>query len=74
VTTGSSVCIAGAGPVGLAALYSAKLLGAGVVIVGDMIQQRLEQARSFDCETIDLTAGEPKDLIGEILGVYRASM
>jgi len=35
VTTGSTVYIAGAGPVGLAAAYSSQLLGAAVVIVGD---------------------------------------
>ncbi len=36
VTTGSTVYVAGAGPVGLAAAYSAQLLGAAVVIVGDL--------------------------------------
>jgi glutathione-independent formaldehyde dehydrogenase len=37
VTTGSTVYVAGAGPVGLAAAHSAQLLGAAVVIVGDLI-------------------------------------
>jgi glutathione-independent formaldehyde dehydrogenase len=69
VTSGSTVYIAGAGPVGLAAAYSAQLLGAAVVIVGDMIAERLEQARSFGCETIDVSKGDPKDQIEEILGV-----
>src|ERR671910_2834640 len=54
VTTGSTVYIAGAGPVGLACATSAHLLGAAVVIVGDMIDERLAQAKSFGCETIDL--------------------
>jgi hypothetical protein len=36
VTTGSTVYIAGAGAVGLAAAHAAQLLGAAVVIVGDM--------------------------------------
>src|SRR4051794_11886910 len=54
VRTGSTVYVAGAGPVGLACAYSALLLGAAVVIVGDMIDERLGQARSFGCETIDL--------------------
>jgi glutathione-independent formaldehyde dehydrogenase len=69
VTVGSTVYIAGAGPVGLAAAASAQLLGAAVVIVGDMNAQRLEQARSFGCETIDLTQGDPGDQIEQILGV-----
>jgi glutathione-independent formaldehyde dehydrogenase len=69
VGPGSTVYIAGAGPVGLAAAYSATLLGAAVVIVGDLIPERLEQARSFGCEAIDISKGEPKDQIEQILGV-----
>ena len=69
VGPGSTVYIAGGGPVGLAAAHSAQLLGAAVVIVGDMIPERLEQARSFGCETIDISKGDPKDQIEQILGV-----
>jgi glutathione-independent formaldehyde dehydrogenase len=69
VTSGSTVYIAGGGPVGLAAAHSAQLLGAAVVIVGDLIPERLEQARSFGCEAIDVSKGEPKDQIEQILGV-----
>src|SRR5436190_12900803 len=68
VASGSTVYVAGAGPVGLAAAYSAQLLGAAVVIVGDLIPERLEQARSFGAEPIDVTKGDPKDQIQEILG------
>ena len=66
---GATVYVSGAGPVGLAAAYSAQLLGAAVVIVSDRIGERLEQARSFGCETVDITKGEPKDQIEQILGV-----
>ncbi|HEY4095109.1 MAG TPA: formaldehyde dehydrogenase, glutathione-independent [Baekduia sp.] len=69
VTTGSTVYVAGAGPVGLAAAYSAQLLGAAVVVVADAIPERLEQARSFGCETVDITKGEPVDQVEQILGV-----
>ena len=69
VGTGSTVYVAGAGPVGLAAAASAHLLGAAVVIVGDLNEERLAQARSFGCETIDLRKGEPQDQIEQILGV-----
>jgi glutathione-independent formaldehyde dehydrogenase len=69
VTSGSTVYIAGGGPVGLAAAHSAQLLGAAVVIVGDLIPERLEQARSFGCEAIDVSKGDPKDQIEQILGV-----
>src|SRR6202162_5161344 len=57
VTTGSTVLIAGAGPVGLAAASAAFLLGAAVVIVADFNRARLEHAHSFGCETIDLSQG-----------------
>jgi glutathione-independent formaldehyde dehydrogenase len=70
VTQGSTVYIAGAGPVGLAAAHSAQLLGAAVVIVGDLQQERLEQARSFGCEAIDISEHHAlEDQIAEILGV-----
>jgi glutathione-independent formaldehyde dehydrogenase len=54
VGPGSIVYVAGAGPVGLACAASCHLLGAAVVIVGDLIPERLAQARSFGCETVDL--------------------
>src|SRR6202142_3401039 len=54
VTTGSIVYVAGAGPGGWACAAPCHLLGAAVVIVGDMIPERLAQAKSFGCETIDL--------------------
>jgi glutathione-independent formaldehyde dehydrogenase len=70
VSTGSIVYVAGAGPVGLASAASCHLLGAAVVIVGDMIPERLEQARSFGCETIDLReSGSLGERIAQIIGV-----
>ena len=70
VTTGSTVYVAGAGPVGLACAAACQLLGAAVVIVGDMIPERLAQARSFGCETIDLRERVPLgDRIAQILRV-----
>jgi glutathione-independent formaldehyde dehydrogenase len=69
VGPGSTVYVAGAGPVGLACAASAQLLGAAVVIVGDMIPERLAQARSFGCETVDLKSGVTlADLIEKIVG------
>ncbi|MFD1212588.1 formaldehyde dehydrogenase, glutathione-independent [Arthrobacter sp. GCM10027362] len=69
VTTGSTVYVAGAGPVGLAAAFSAQVLGASAVIVGDMKADRLKQAQSFGCETIDLSQeGSLPEKIEQILG------
>ena len=70
VGTGSVVYVAGAGPVGLACAASCHLLGAAVVIVGDMIPERLKQAKSFGCETIDLRKkASLADQIEQIVGV-----
>jgi glutathione-independent formaldehyde dehydrogenase len=69
VHSGDTVYVAGAGPVGLAAAHSAQLLGAAVVFVGDLIPERLQQAKSFGCEPIDISKGDPKDQIEQLLGV-----
>src|SRR5215472_17628607 len=70
VGPGMIAYVAGGGPVGLACAAACQLLGAAVVIVGDLIPQRLNQAKSFGCEVIDLrkkaTLGEQID---KILGV-----
>src|SRR6201991_5299772 len=59
VGVGSTVYVAGAGPVGLAAAASARLLGAAVVIVGDVNVARLAHARSVGFETADLSNDVP---------------
>jgi len=70
VGPGSTVYIAGAGPVGLAAAAAAQLLGAAVVIVGDMNEKRLAHARTFGCETVNLKeTGSLADKVEQILGV-----
>jgi len=68
VGPGSTVYVAGAGPVGLAAAASAQLLGASVVIVGDLIPERLEQARSFGCEPLDVSKGDVGEQIAGLVG------
>jgi glutathione-independent formaldehyde dehydrogenase len=69
VGPGSIVYVAGAGPVGLACATACQLLGAAVVIVGDMIDERLRQAASFGCQTIDLKADASlPDQIEQIVG------
>ena len=69
VGPGSTVYVAGAGPVGLAAAASARLLGAACVIIGDVNPARLEHPRALGYETVDLsqdaTLGEQ---IAQILG------
>jgi glutathione-independent formaldehyde dehydrogenase len=70
VGPGAVVYVAGAGPVGLACAAACHLLGAAVVIVGDLIPERLAQARSFGCETVDLKKDASLcDQIEQIIGV-----
>jgi len=70
VGPGTTVYVAGAGPVGLACAAACQLLGAAAVIVGDLIKERLQQARSFGCETADVSlAASVADQIEQILGV-----
>ncbi len=70
VGVGSTVYVAGAGPVGLAAAGSARILGAAVVLIGDMNKDRLKHAKAVGFEPIDLTRSEKlEELIAEVLGV-----
>ncbi len=70
VGPGMIAYVAGAGPVGLACAAACQLLGAAVVIVGDMIPERLAQAKSFGCEVIDLRkSASLGEQIDQIIGV-----
>jgi glutathione-independent formaldehyde dehydrogenase len=64
VGVGSTVYIAGAGPVGLAAAASARILGAAVVMIGDMNDERLKHAKNVGFEPIDL---RKSDKLGELI-------
>jgi glutathione-independent formaldehyde dehydrogenase len=70
VEVGSIVYVAGAGPVGLAAAASARMLGAAVVLIGDMNHERLAHAKSVGFEPVDLTKSDTLEgLIAQIAGV-----
>jgi len=69
VGPGSTVYIAGAGPVGLAAAASAQLLGAAIVIVGDVNPVRLKHARKVGFQTVNLSMEATlSEQIDQILG------
>jgi glutathione-independent formaldehyde dehydrogenase len=69
VGVGSIVYIAGAGPVGLAAAASAQILGAAVVMIGDMIPDRLKHAANVGFTPIDLTrSNNLGELIEDVVG------
>jgi glutathione-independent formaldehyde dehydrogenase len=69
VGVGSVVYVAGAGPVGLAAAAAAQILGAAVVMIGDLNVERLKHAASVGFTPIDLTQSENLgDLIANVVG------
>src|SRR3979411_1065993 len=69
VTYGSTVYVAGAGPAGRAWAASPHFLGRAGGGVRDLNPERLAQARSFGCETVDVSKGEVPDQLEQILGV-----
>lgn len=64
VGVGSTVYVAGCGPVGLAAAASCRILGAAAVLIGDTNKDRLAHAREVGFEPIDLGA---HDRLGELI-------
>src|SRR5690349_17050102 len=70
VGVGSTVYVAGAGPVGLAAAASAQILGAAVVMIGDMNDERLRHAKNVGFEPIDLKKSDKlEELIEQVVRV-----
>lgn len=70
VGVGSMVYVAGAGPVGLAAAASARLLGAAVVMIGDFNAERLAHAKKVGFEPIDLGQHDKLgELVAQVIGV-----
>jgi glutathione-independent formaldehyde dehydrogenase len=69
VGVGSTVYVAGAGPVGMAAAASAQILGAAVVLVGDMNTDRLKHVADVGFIPIDLReSNDLGELIAKVLG------
>ncbi|OSQ27118.1 MULTISPECIES: formaldehyde dehydrogenase, glutathione-independent [Thalassospira] len=69
VGVGSIVYVAGAGPVGMAAAASARILGAAVVMVGDFNKERLAHASKMGFEAVDLSQSDRLgEMIAEITG------
>jgi len=60
VKLGHTVCVWGCGPVGIFAVISARLFGAGRIFAVDQHPDRLEMARRQGAETIDFSAGGPR--------------
>jgi threonine dehydrogenase-like Zn-dependent dehydrogenase len=68
VGKGDTVVVLGAGPVGQAAVSSARLQRAGRVIVVDGVPDRLELARRQHAEVVDFQAEDPVQAVLELTG------
>jgi threonine dehydrogenase-like Zn-dependent dehydrogenase len=68
VGDGDVVLVLGAGPVGQLAVLSARLQGAGRVLVVDGNADRLETARLQNAETVDYNAEDPVKTVRELTG------
>jgi threonine dehydrogenase-like Zn-dependent dehydrogenase len=68
ITPGDTVAVFGCGPVGIFAIVSAYLMGAGRVIAVDTIESRLEIAQAQGAEVIDFNREDPVEVIKSLTG------
>jgi len=68
IKAGDTVAVLGCGPVGLFAIVSAHLQGAGRVLAVDQLGDRLEQARALGAETVDFSAEEAPEALRRLTG------
>lgn len=83
---GDRVCVQGAGPIGILTALMARLAGASRVLITDMQEFRLNLAREYGLETIDLKKQDPieevkkatngwgADVVFEVVGISATSM
>ena len=72
---GEPVLIAGAGPIGLIALATAKASGACPIVITDVDTARLQFAASFvpECKTVQEQAGKSaEEVAAEVMMVFQA--
>jgi threonine dehydrogenase-like Zn-dependent dehydrogenase len=68
IQPGDTIAVWGCGPVGLFAIASAMLLGAGRVIAIDRFPERLRKAQSIGAEILDYEATDIPDALREMTG------
>ncbi|MFC3291163.1 zinc-dependent alcohol dehydrogenase [Modicisalibacter luteus] len=68
ISDGDTVAVFGCGPVGLFAVASAKLLGAGRVFAIDGKEDRLAKARELGAETINFERENPVETLQRLTG------
>lgn len=68
IRPGDTVAVFGCGPVGLFAILSARLQGAGRVLAVDGVESRLRQARAMHAEVVDYNSEDPVRVLVELTG------
>jgi alcohol dehydrogenase len=68
VQPGNTVAVVGAGPVGLAAMATAKLYGPERIIAIDLADARLEAAKGFGADAVVNAAEDPEQLVSDLTG------
>ncbi|WP_058545195.1 zinc-dependent alcohol dehydrogenase [Pseudomonas fluorescens] len=66
IKDGDTVAVFGCGPVGLFAIYSARLMGAGRVFAIDSLEDRLARARELGAECINFEKEDPVETIARL--------
>ncbi|WP_336355645.1 zinc-dependent alcohol dehydrogenase [Pseudomonas granadensis] len=68
IKDGDTVAVFGCGPVGLFAIVSAKLMGAGRVFAIDGLEDRLARAQALGAECINFEQEDPLETIARLTG------
>jgi threonine dehydrogenase-like Zn-dependent dehydrogenase len=68
IKAGDTVAVLGCGPVGLFAIASAQLHGAGRVLAVDQVPTRLQQARRLGAEVVDFSREDPVETLLRLTG------
>jgi threonine dehydrogenase-like Zn-dependent dehydrogenase len=68
IKDGNTVAVFGCGPVGIFAIISAYLFGAGRVVAVDRLESRLDVARRYGAETVNFEKEDPVQAIKQLTG------
>lgn len=68
IKPGNVVAVFGCGPVGLFAIESARVLGAGRILAVDRVPDRLEKARALGAEAVNFEREDPVKAILDLTG------
>ena len=66
VSPGDTVAVVGAGPIGLAAIMSARLFSPAHIVAIDLLQSRLDAAKQFGADATVLADADPEAAVREL--------